>query len=400
MKKIISVILVIALAAALLIGCNNNNGAQPESSPAAPADSPAAAPAESPAAAPAESPSAAPAESPAASSAGAASDAPAQPDSGGWDFSDANKVNLTYAIYLAESDATAIDTARYFDMIKEYTEGTVDYTMYAGQSLVNGDEELDAVRNGLADVTFFPVAYGSGQMPVGYILEYPGVAFNNGVAASYTFRDWFNQLNLPELSDFHLLYAIGQGNGCFMTTFEVNSFADLKGKQIRCGAALTPIFDAYGIFPTVMVFSEVYEALRTGVVQGFYGMQHAGNSAKLQEVTSYVTIDPYYIGGYIMVMNKDVWASLTADQQAAIEAATEDAFVEFLAVGRDVDAALALEIFRDEGLTIVNLSDEDLAEMGRANGPIQEAYASSVQGGMEALELYRELAAKYNAMYP
>jgi len=393
MKKLICVVLVIVLAASLLVGCNSNTQTPSSQAPASTAPASTAPESTAPA-------STAPASTAPASTAPAAPAAPDQTATGGWDFSDANKVNLTYAIYLAESDATAIDTFRYFDIIREYTEGTVDYTPYAGQSLVNGDEELDAVRNGLADVAFFPVAYGSGQLPVGYILEYPGVAFNNGLAASYTFRDWFNQLSLPELSDFKLLYAIGQGNGCFMTTFEVNTFADLKGKQIRCGAALTPIFDAYGIFPTVMVFSEVYEALRTGVVQGFYGMQHAGNSAKLQEVTSCVTLDPYYIGGYIMVMNKDVWASLTPDQQAAVEAATEDAFVDFLAAGREADAAVALDVFREEGLKIVTLSDEDLAEMGRANGPIQEAYAASVEGGTEALALYRELAAKYNAMYP
>jgi hypothetical protein len=34
-------------------------------------------------------------------------------------------------------------------------------------------EELDAVRNGLADVAFFPVAYGSGNLPESFLLEYP-----------------------------------------------------------------------------------------------------------------------------------------------------------------------------------------------------------------------------------
>lgn len=387
-RKLLCISLVMIFAIVLFAGCNKNE------SPASPASSPESSPAQSP---PAQSPAPAPAAPPTAP-AGAETPESAQP-AGGWDFSNAKKVNLTYAIYLADVDPTTVDTCRYLDMVRDYTEGTVDYTCYANQTLCNGAEELDAVSSGLADIAFFPVAYGSGQLPVSYMLEYPGYAFNSDMAASYAFNDWFKQLNLQELSDYKLLYAIGQGNGCFMTTFDVNNFSDFRGKQIRCGAALTTVMEAYGINPTVMVFSEVYEALRTGVVQGFYGMLHAGNSAKLYEVTNCVTKDPYYIGSYIMIMNKNVWNSLTSDQQAAIEAATADAYDEFLAAGRAADAAIAVDVFKENNLKIVELSDADLAVMGAANAPIQEEYANSVPGGPEALALYRELAAKYNALY-
>ncbi|MCL1828512.1 MAG: TRAP transporter substrate-binding protein DctP [Oscillospiraceae bacterium] len=371
MKRPISIILVLVLALALFAGCGGGGGGNAAATPPPASGGSAATP-------------------PPAS--GSNTNDPAPKD-------EPVNINLTFAIYLGDTDPTTLDNAHYLDMIRDYTDGTVDYTMYPSQTLCNGDEELDAVRSGLADVTFFPVAYGAGQLPVASILEYPGFAFNSDKAASYAFREWFNVLDLPELSDFKLLYAIGQGNGGFMTTFNVDRFDDLVDKQIRCMAAFVPIFEAYSIFPTVMVFSEVYEALRTGVVQGFYGMMHAGNVAKLYEVTSCVTLDPYFISSYIMVMNKDVWNSLSAGQKEAIEAATDDAFNDFLAPGRAADALIAIDIFADNGLKILRLSDEDIAKMGELNSPIQENYAKGVNGGPEALALYRELSAKYNAVY-
>lgn len=319
------------------------------------------------------------------------------------DFSDGTKVNLTFAMYLPDFDNTTKDCVNYLEMIKEATDGTIDYTAYAGSTLVAAPEQLDAVRSGLADITFFPVAYGSGSLVESFLLEYPGINFANGKAASYTVNDWFEQVQPEEISDLKLLYALGQGNGCVMTTFPVATYEDLAGHQIRAGASQAPIITAYGATPTVMVFSEVYEGLRTGVVEGYYGLAHAGNSIKLFEVTTHVVKDPYYFGTYIMVMNQDVWDSLTADQQTAITAVTETAFDDFLAAGRDVDAQAAYDNFEANGLTVVEFDDAGLAKMIGASGFLQEEYAITLDAdgfdGSGNLALFKSLAEKYNAQY-
>ena len=313
------------------------------------------------------------------------------------------QVNLSFAMYLPDFDATTKDCVRYLEMIKEATEGTVDFTLYAGGTLCPAHEELDAVRKGLADITFFPVAYGPGSLVESFMLEYPGVNFVNGKAASYTVNEWFNQVQPKEIADLKLLYALGQGNGCVMTTFPVEKFEDLAGHQIRCGDSQAPIIKAYGATPTVMAFSEVYEGLRTGVVEGFYGLAHAGNSVKLYEVTDHVVKDPFYIGTYIMVMNQDVWNSLSEAQQKAITETTEKAFDEFLAEGRDADAQVAYDSFEANGLKVVEFDQANLDKMIGASGFLQRDYAKDLDSkgyeGTKNLELFFELAEKYNAQF-
>ena len=313
------------------------------------------------------------------------------------------QVNLSFAMYLPDFDATTQDCVRYLEMIKEATEGTVDFTLYAGGTLCPAHEELDAVRKGLADITFFPVAYGPGSLVESFMLEYPGVNFVNGKAASYTVNDWFNQVKPKEIADLKLLYALGQGNGCVMTTFPVEKFEDFAGRQIRCGDSQAPIIKAYGATPTVMAFSEVYEGLRTGVVEGFYGLAHAGNSVKLYEVTEHVVKDPFYIGTYIMVMNQGVWDSLSEAQQKAITETTEKAFDEFLAQGRDADAQVAYDNFEANGLKVVEFDQANLDKMIGASGVLQKEYAQDLDSkgyeGTKNLELFFDLAEKYNAQY-
>jgi TRAP-type C4-dicarboxylate transport system substrate-binding protein len=317
-----------------------------------------------------------------------------------WDFSDAPKVNLVFATYLPDTDPTTLDMLRYLDLVKEYSEGTIDYTMYANQTLCSGTEELEALRNGLCDIIFFPTAYGSGLMPLSYMIDYPGIQYESQMALAHTIKEWFEVVRPDEVSDLKLLFAYGQSGGVYATNSPIRTFEDFKGKQIRCTAALTVVLEAYGAIPTTMVIGEVYEALRTGIVDGHYGIASAVNSQKIWEVTKYVLPDPFFIGTYELFMNMDVWNSLTPDQQAAFEAAVEDGFDSLIAPGREKENAEALETFENAGLEINHFSDEDLAKMAAANGPIKESYAAGVEGGLEALDTLKELAAKYNAMYP
>jgi TRAP-type C4-dicarboxylate transport system substrate-binding protein len=193
---------------------------------------------------------------------------------------------------------------------------------------------------------------------------------------------------------------MGQGNGCIMTTTPIRTYGDLAGKQIRCGASQVPILEAYGTKPTDMIFAEVFEAVRTGVVEGFYGMLTAAAAIKLYEVTKYVTLNPYYIGAYLMVMNKGVWDGLSPDQQAAIEKATSECFEEYLAAGRYNDAEEAKKLYEEKGMEIIEFDEASLKELGDATAKLQEEYAAKLDGdgfdGTGSLELLKSLAEEYN----
>ncbi len=115
MKKLLYVVLALVLVCTLFAGCGKE---KPEETATPSSAAPTSAAPES-----SDPASAAPSDAP--------SDAPAE----AWDFSDAPKVNLTFAMYLPDFDNTTKDCITYLERIKEATEGTVDFTAYPGGTL-------------------------------------------------------------------------------------------------------------------------------------------------------------------------------------------------------------------------------------------------------------------------
>ena len=80
--------------------------------------------------------------------------------------------------------------------------------------------------------------------------------------------------------------------------------------QVRTTSTSAEAIAAYGATPSSMEISEVYEALRSGLVDGCYTMFGAGAVLALQEVGSYALITPFYSTVYTYCMNKDTWNSM------------------------------------------------------------------------------------------
>lgn len=173
-------------------------------------------------------------------------------------------------------------------------------------------------------------------------------------------------------------------------TRPVNTPADLKGIKLRTpkGAWRVKMFKLYGANPTPMAFSEVFTALKTGVIDGQENPYAQIWSAKFQEVQKYLSITGHvYTPAYVLV-SKSHFAKLPADvQKILMETAAEtQAFVYDLAATLEKDL---LQKLTDGGIT-VNTADKD-AFIG-ASKPIYDEFAGSLDGGAELIKTVQGLA--------
>ena len=106
----------------------------------------------------------------------------------------------------------------------------------------------------------------------------------------------------------------------------INKPGDLEGIKLRTpkGEWRVKMFKSYGANPTPMAFSDVFTALKTGVIDGQENPYAQIASAKFQEVQEYLSITGHvYTPGYILT-GKNKFESLPEDVQAALkEAALE-----------------------------------------------------------------------------
>ena len=103
--------------------------------------------------------------------------------------------------------------------------------------------------------------------------------------------------------------------------------ADLKGQKLRIQSSqvLSAQMKALGALPQTMAFSEVYQALQTGVVDGTENPPSNLYTQKMHEVQKYVEVTNHGYLGYAVIVNKKFWDGLPADVRSGLEAAMVEA---------------------------------------------------------------------------
>jgi C4-dicarboxylate-binding protein DctP len=102
---------------------------------------------------------------------------------------------------------------------------------------------------------------------------------------------------------------------------------DVKGLKLRIQSSrvLDAQMRALGALPQVLAFSEVYQALQTGVVDGTENPPSNMITQRMHEVQPYATLTDHGYLGYAVIVNKRFWDSLPSDLRAVLETALRDA---------------------------------------------------------------------------
>jgi C4-dicarboxylate-binding protein DctP len=140
--------------------------------------------------------------------------------------------------------------------------------------------------------------------------------------------------------------------------------ADFRGQKMRIQSSkvLDSEMRSMGAIPQVMAFSEVYQALQTGVVNGTENPPSNLYTQKMHEVQKYVTVSEHGYLGYAVIVNKKFWAGLPADIRTILEGAMKDAtkFANDVAK-KDNDEALA-GVKKSGKTQFVTLTPQERAE--------------------------------------
>jgi C4-dicarboxylate-binding protein DctP len=110
---------------------------------------------------------------------------------------------------------------------------------------------------------------------------------------------------------------------------------------------------ALGAIPQVMAFSELYQALQTGVVDGTEGVPSNFYTQKIYEVQKHMTLSNHGHLAYAVIINKKFYDGLPADLRAVIDSSIRDAttYANAIASAENKDA---LEKIKASGKTVVH----------------------------------------------
>jgi len=153
---------------------------------------------------------------------------------------------------------------------------------------------------------------------------------------------------------------------------EVKTPADLAGVKLRMPGtdAWQFLGSALGANPVPMAFTEVYTGLQTGAIDGQDNPLPTDRDSKFYEVTKQIVLTSHLVDQNYIAFSKKVWDGLTAEQQATVQKAADDA----AELGRQRQLALEAELeqfFKDKGLKVYTPD----VEAFRAK--VQKAYLES-----------------------
>ena len=297
-------------------------------------------------------------------------------------------------IVIKFSHVVAVDTPkgkaaeRFKQLAEERTKGRVKVEVYPNSSLFKDGEEMEALQLGSVQMLAPSVAkFGPLGAREFEVFDLP-----------YMF-DSFDELHkVTEGPVGKALFQKLDGKGIVGLAFWDNGFkdfsankplkvpADYKGLKMRIQSSkvLGDQIKALGAIPQVMAFSEVYQALQTGVVDGTENPPSNFYTQTMHEVQKYLTLTAHGVIEYAVIANKKFWEGLPADIRATLEGAMKDAtkYANEIAKKENDDA---LEAVRKSGKTqILTLTPEEKAQMKKALLPVHKENESRV--GKEMLQ--------------
>ncbi len=318
-------------------------------------------------------------------------------------FALAGTVAAQQPIVIKFSHVVAVDTpkgkgADYFKKLaEERTKGRVKVEVYPNSSLFKDGEEMEALQ------------LGSVQMLAPSLAKFGPLGVRE-----------FEVFDLPYMFDSYdelhkvtggpvgaALFKKLESKGIVGLAYWDNGFkvmsankpirvpADYKGLKMRIQSSkvLGDEIKALGAIPQVMAFSEVYQALQTGVVDGTENPPSNFYTQKMHEVQKYLAMTDHGYLGYAVIVNKKFWDGLPADVRTTLEGAMKDAtkFANDIAKKENDDALAAV---KKSGKTeIITLTAEQKAAMKKALVSVHKENESRV-GRDTITEVYKETGFK------
>ena len=138
---------------------------------------------------------------------------------------------------------------------------------------------------------------------------------------------------------------------------EVKDFKGLK-MRIQSSKILEAQMRALGALPQVMAFSEVYQALQTGVVDGTENPHSNMYTQKMHEVQKHLTVTDHGYLGYAVIANKKFWDGLPADVRGNLETAMKEATTYANKIAQEENDK-SLEAIKKSGKTQVYVPTKD-----------------------------------------
>ena len=244
---------------------------------------------------------------------------------------------------------------------------------------------FDAVRDGLADISFTVDGYTPGRFVFTQMAEFPFLG-DNSMATSVAYQRVYNKHFAPlgEHRGVKVLGVFTHGPGIiFNSKKPVNSVADGASLKWRIGGGnINELTKLMGWNTTLKPATEAFELLSTGVMDGTLFPDESVASFKLSMI-KHATIMPggLYNTSFVFMMNPAKYNALSAQDKAVVDKLSGEYAARLFGAGWDkVDDASINGAQKAQGVQRIKASDAFVAEVRSRQATLEDKWAAAAEG--------------------
>ena len=241
----------------------------------------------------------------------------------------AEPIVIKFSHVVAPNTPKGMGAEKFKALAEQYTEGAVRVEVYPNSSLYKDKEEMEALQLGAVELIapslakFGPIGvreFEAFDLP--YIFD--SYADLHKVTQGALGRRMFEGLESRGIKG---LAYWDNGFKSFSANTPIRVPADLKGRKMRIQSSkvLDAQMRALGALPQVTAFSEVYLALRAGVVEGTENPHSNFYTQRMHETQKHMTLTEHGYLGYAVITTEKFWDSLPGSVRDALERAMREA---------------------------------------------------------------------------
>ena len=243
---------------------------------------------------------------------------------------------------------------------------------------------FDAVRDGLADISFTVDGYTPGRFINTQLAEFPFLG-DNAVATSVAYQRIYSKYFAPlgEHKGVKVLGVFTHGPGTiFNSKKPVNSVADGATLTWRIGGGnINELTKLMGWNTTLKPATEAFELMSTGVMDGTLFPDESINAFKLSMIKHATSLPGgLYNTSFVFMMNPGKYEALSAQDKAVVDKLSGEFAARTFGVNWEkADDASVNGVQKTQGVQRIKASDAFVAEVRAKQAPLEDKWAAAAE---------------------
>ena len=290
---------------------------------------------------------------------------------------------LTVSTWLPPTHGMSMAQKEWCDLLEKNTTGKMKCNILP-RGVSNPPGTFDAIKSGLADVSFTVHGYTPGRFVYTQMAEFPflgntsepiSIAFNR-VASRYPEI-------VAEQQGVKVITFFTHGPGIvFNTKRPITKAEDLQGLKFRVGGGMVnEISKTLNMNVTLKPAPDSYELLSGGVMDGTLFPAESTESFKIDKIIKHATTFPggLYNTSFVFMMNQGRYDKLSADEKKAVDAISGEAAARLFGRAWDRVDLRATALMQANGVQIVKADAKFVGEVKSRTASLEQKWIADAK---------------------